>query len=318
MPFQPQTIAWPANRAILLVHGVGNAKPGDYDNLVAAVRAALGAEAPQFAIYTLYYDMFNDWFAEKTALAQQLGDTLGFLKGKLDGSSLADTMAEVVGDVLWPVLSQSARTVVREAYLAQIKQIVRDGIAAGHRSKVQKLSIICHSLGCFHTYEVLHTAARFHTHGLQPITDGVRFHNAIFMASPVQLIRSVARQLKGLVPKRWLATLDDAGLSQPSETGMGQTVKSVKNWVSITGALDPVGGHFLRRKADWAYMDVPGQRSIIDSQTWLNLDNDGDLINVLRNALRDLEAPQFGINNPHSWEAYVDRHAADIHDWMVG
>jgi hypothetical protein len=317
MPFQTQTIDWPADRAVLLVHGVGNARPGDYDNLVAAVKAALGADANRFAIYALYYDMFNDWFTEKTALADKIGGALGFLKGKLDGSALADTMAEFAGDVLWPVFSMSARTVIREAYLAQLKQIVQDGIKAGHRAKAQKLSIICHSLGCFHTYEALHTAARFPTHGLQPMTDGVRFQNVVYMASPVQLIRSVAFGLPGLVPKRWLATLDDGGLAQPNETGMGRTVKSVKKWVSIAGELDPVGGHFQRRKAGWAYMTVDGQDSIIDSQSWLDLGDDTDLVAALKNAVRERAAPQIGINNPHSWEAYVNRHASYLHDWMV-
>ena len=317
MPFQPQSLQWPGDRAILLVHGIGNAKPGEYDNLVGAVRSALGPEGNQVAIYSLYYDLFNDWFAAKTDLAEKISGAIGFLKVKLDGSGLANTMAEFVGDVLWPVFSQSARTVIREAYVAQLKQIVRDGIAAGHRAKVQKLSIICHSLGCLHTYETLHATAQFPTHGLLPGTHAVRFQNVVFMASPVQLIRSVAGGMKGLVPKRWFATLDDGGLCQPHETLFGQKVMSVDNWVSIVGELDPVGGFFGRAKVDWAYMKVSGQHSIVDSQDLLNLGNDADLADALKGALRDRQPPDIGINNPHSWEAYVNRHAGEIHDWII-
>jgi hypothetical protein len=47
-------------RAILLVHGVGDARPGDDASLVAALETALGADAANFAVYELYYDFIND------------------------------------------------------------------------------------------------------------------------------------------------------------------------------------------------------------------------------------------------------------------
>ena len=308
---------WPSHRAILLVHGVGNAAPGDYQDLLRSVRQALGARADEFAFYMLFYDVINDWFAEKTQLANELQSVLGFLKSKLDASSLATTMVEVVGDVLWPVLSASARSAVRELYLAQLKQIVLDGLAAVPSPRDMQVSIICHSLGCYHTYEALHAAARFPTHRLQPATHGMVFANVCYMASPVQLIRTLAGGLGSLVPKQWSATLDDAGLRIPSQSSFGQSVASVRNWVSITGRLDPVGGYFARTKADWAYMQVAGQHSLVDEQDWLNLGSDSDLESVLRAALRDRQPPQIAPNNPHSWTAYVDRHRQELGQWLL-
>ena len=107
-----QSKVWPSNRALLLVHGVGNAKPGDYVELEAKVREALGPGAADFAIYQLFYDVINDWFAEKTQLAPKLEEVLGFLKGKLDPTTLSEAMVEVVGDVLWPVMSESASSTI--------------------------------------------------------------------------------------------------------------------------------------------------------------------------------------------------------------
>lgn len=319
MSFETDKQDWPGESAILLVHGVGNAKRGDYGQLVAQVRAALGPEAQSFAVYRLMYDGINDWFAEKTQLATQLERALGFFSSRIDLPTVSNVMAEVVGDVLWPVLSQSARTVLREAYLAQLKQMVLDGIHAGVPARDQNLHIICHSLGCFHTYEALHAAAQFRSHALLPSTDQVRFRNVVFMASPVQLIRSVAESMGGLISKRWLATLDGDSLSVPGEVDLvtNEFIASIDRTVSIAGALDPVGGHFFRDKAAWAYMDIPGQESIIDSQDTLNINSPEELSQVLHSALREREPPDIRPNNPHSWSAYVDRHAEDIRQWFL-
>lgn len=311
-----QSQDWPADKAILLVHGVGNAQPGDYQDLTQAVRDALGPAAGEFAIYHLFYDMINDWFAKKSQLQDKLEGLLGFVRAEVPPSDLAESMIEVVGDVLWPVLSQSARAAVRELYLAQLKQMVLDGLRAVSSPRDMKLNIISHSLGCFHTYEALHAAARYGSHMLRPATDGVRFQNVVLMASPVKLIRSVALGMGPLVSKRWSATLDDGGLVIPSEESFGDQVQSAHRWVSITGQLDPVGGYFLRTKADWAYMDIPGQESIIDDQDLLNLGDDADLASVLRSALRENSAPDIGINNPHSWLAYVRNHETELQQWL--
>lgn len=42
MPIDLISQPWPSNRAVLLVHGIGNAKPGDYTGLRQRVEAALG------------------------------------------------------------------------------------------------------------------------------------------------------------------------------------------------------------------------------------------------------------------------------------
>jgi hypothetical protein len=311
-----QSQDWPGNKAILLVHGIGDAKPGDYKELTKAVRDALGPTADEFAIYQLFYDSINDWFGEKVKIQEKLAVMLDFVRAKMDPSDLAESMIEVVGDVLWPVLSLSARMAVRELYLAQLKMMVLDGMRAGVDPVDMNLNIIGHSLGCFHTYEAVHAAARYPSHRLQPGTYGVRFQNVILMASPVQLIRTVAQGMGPLVSKRWSATLDDGGLAIPAQKVRRSVAQSIVNFVSITGRLDPVGGHFVRTKADWAYMDVPGQHSIIDPQDLLNLGDDADLASVLRSSLGKRRAPKIGINNPHSWTAYVRNHETELKQWL--
>lgn len=319
MSFELQSHQWPARRAVLLVHGIGNAKPGDYTQLVGEVNAALGAEAANTAIYQLWYDQVNDWFAAKTDLAHLISVAVKALADRIGDSEIGEVIAESAGDVLWPVLSANARAAAREAFLAQVKQMVQDGVASGVPARRQKLSIICHSLGCFHTYEALHHAALFPSHALQPATHEVVFDNVVFMASPVQLIRTVADAMGNLVPnKRWLYTVKDAMLSIPSETTLaGAVTPSVRRWVSITGDLDPVGGHFFRKRAPWAYMDVAGQQSFVDDQSALNITSKAQLVQVLKASLRDHAPPVITPSNPHSWENYVRGHAAELQQWMA-
>lgn len=319
MTFTLQTQTWPAKRAILLVHGVGNAAAGDYTQLLAEVKAMLGTEADATAIYQLWYDQVNDWFKAKTDLGNLLGDAVHALSRQINDSDLGESLAEVMGDVLWPVLLADARAAVREAYMAQLKQMVVDGIASGVPARRQKLSIICHSLGCFHTYEALHHIARFPSHALQPATHEVRFDNVIFMASPVQIIRTVANAMGSLVPnKRWLYCVQGDQLSIPSETTLtGLQVPSVRRWVSITGDLDPVGGHFFRNRAPWGYMEVPGQISRFDKQTALNIASKQELAKLFRESRRDKLPPLVTANNPHSWENYVRLNAPELKQWIT-
>lgn len=318
MPMEPQVLEWKSDRAVLLVHGIGNAKPGDYQELKAGVEAALGPAAADTAIYQLFYDQVNDWFAAKTQLGGLLTQAIGALSGKIGDPEVGDAIADTIGDVLWPVLIADARAAVREAYLAQLKQMVTDGNNAGVRTRHQKLSIICHSLGCFHTYEVLHHAAVSPSHVLQPATHGVRFANVIFMASPVQLIRTVADAMGSLVPnRRWLYAVKGDTLSIPSETTLtDEVVPSVKNWVSITGNLDPVGGHFFRNKADWASMEVAGQKTFIDDQSAFNLHTRQQWADALKPVVQGGH-PKITPNNPHSWEVYVSGHAAQLKEWLT-
>jgi hypothetical protein len=320
VPITLDSQRWPGTRAILLVHGIGNAAPGDYTALVAKVRAALGDQADTVAIYQLWYDEINDWFQEKTALADLLGKAVSTLKGLISNPALAPVVAEYAGDVLWPVLSANARAAVREIYLAQVKKMVKEGIDAGVPARRQELSIICHSLGCLHTYEALHHMALFPSHGLQPATHEVTFRNVIYMASPVQLIRTVSNKMGNLVPnKRWLYTVQGDALSIPNEATLtGMVVPSVARWASITGNLDPVGGFLLRDKQAWAYMDVAGQVSVIDEQRALNINSAVDLTTLLQGALRKELPPLVTPNDPHNWENYVTRNASTLKGWIVG
>ena len=319
MPPNIQSIQWPGNRAILLVHGIGNAAPGDYASLLTDVKTALGAEAANTAIYQLFYDQVNDWFVAKTQLGSLLDQAVSALASQIADNDIGPVVAESIGDILWPVLVADARTAVREAYLAQLKQLVLDGVAAGVPQRRQHLTIICHSLGCFHTYEVLHHMALFRTHALQPATHEVTFANVIFMASPVQLIRTVATALGNLVPnKRWLYSIQGEALSIPfEETLTGMQVPSVKRWVSITGDLDPVGGFFFRSKAPWAYMDVAAQVSRVDNQQALGITSKQDLAQRLLAARRDRLPPLINAQSPHDWGGYVQRNAAELHQWIT-
>lgn len=321
MPIELQTQQWPAGarRAILLVHGVGNAGPGDYQALVADVKLMLGDEAERTVIYQLWYDQVNDWFAAKTNLGDLLGSAVAALRSEINDPELGESIAETVGDVLWPVLLADARTAVREAYVAQLKQVVLDGINAGVPARRQQLSIICHSLGCFYTYEALHHIALFPSHALQPATHEVRFANVIFMASPVQLIRTVADRLGSLVPnRRWLYTVQGDSLLIPFETTLtGLQLPSVRRWVSITGNLDPVGGFFFRNKAPWAYMNVPGQESRVDDQSALNIASKQELAQLLRDSRRTMRPPLITASNPHSWENYVRLNSGELRQWIA-
>ena len=315
----PMTHDWPGDRAILLVHGIGDAGPDDYTKLVEAVEAALGARAGEFALYELYYNFINNWFKDKTSLAAQLQQAKALFKIGVNDPELAETIAEYAGDVLWPVLSRSARAAVREAYLLQLKQVVRDGIDAGIDPVHQKITIIAHSLGCFYTYEVLHAAATRPSHTLQPYTDGVRFDNVILMAPPIQLIRRVGEALGPVIPNRnELAACADEGLSLPGQLRRGKTTLSARNWVSMTGELDPVGGYFFRRRAAWAYTDIAGQVSIVDPQTAVTgIASKADLVSVLQGSLSDRKKPTLTIDNPHSWLGYVARHEQELQQWLA-
>lgn len=322
MAFQPISKRWPDDRAILLVHGIGDLGGDYYNDVKEALRQALGDEWDRYAVYPLYYEPLMDWFREKSQLADVIARMRTWLCGQAGGDDFAEAVADSVVDVVWPVLSRAARRAVREAYLLQLMRLVKDGMRAEEGpirlAKRLKISIVCHSFGCFHTYEALHAAARSTEHGLQPATDYVRFANVIFMASPVQLVRSVAGALGPLVPRPdELATLAGDRLIQPAEVVDGETTPSVTKWISITGELDVVGGHLFREKVDWAYMDVQGQESIVDRQEGLRIGSKGDLAGALRAALREAAAPDVTFEDPHAWTGYVERNAGRIRGWLT-
>lgn len=310
-PFTPQSQVWRGDQAVLLVHGVGNAKAGDFVDITKAVQDAAG---PDVAVYSLVYDVFNDWFSEKTQFSTQIKRVTAFIKSKEGDGQLPDTIAEFAGDVVWPMFSLASRQSVQRAYLAQVKQIVADGLRKGLLKHDMRVSIICHSLGCFHTYELLHTIASEPAHTLRPLTDGFRFRSVVFMASPVQLIRTLGGAVSGLVPSG-LAVMAPSGLGNPVEQALGVAKTGVERWVSITGDLDPIGGHFLRRKAPWAYTDVPGQTSFVVRQPLIPGDEATNLFTVLRTSLSQGQPPT--LNNPHSWLEYVKAPEVDLKTWLA-
>jgi hypothetical protein len=318
----PQTQKWPDRHAVLFVHGVGNAQPGDYGPLVAQVEELLGDDANKFAIYFLYYDQVNNWFAQKEQLRLQCAQLVRAIGKRLDGSSLGNVIADFGGDVIWPVLLADARLAVRTAVLQQLQQIVLDGKAANVQPRNQHLSVIAHSMGCFHVYEALMYAAATPAEGLGPASAGIVLDNLIFMASPVQLIRTVAGELGSAVPQREsIFSVSAPALEIPWEPGgENEPVRCARRTVSIAGNLDPVSGYFLRKPLAWAYMNLPDQLSFID-QEQVGATVDGaeklSLTSVLQSALRQEGPPNITPMNPHDWSAYVQRHATDLRTWLV-
>lgn len=318
MPPPVQSQVWPGDSALLLVHGVGSYQSADYDSLIAALKAALGdARWNSLAVYTALYDELNDWFAEKLQARVMIQSLLQGLRGRFNSPTLGDAAAEGAGDVVWPVLSLNARMALRDLILSQIRQMVSDGDAAVPLRRMQKLYIVCHSLGCFHTYEALHAAATDPAQALQPVSDNVHFRAVVMMASPVKLIRTVAGDIQGLVPSPGgLASLG-RGLALPGQQlGAGDFDPIAKRLISLTGNLDPVGGYLFRQQQPWAYMDIPGQLSIVENQQILGLDTEMKLADALHDARTRPGGLSLSPRNPHDWTGYVSRNAAQVATWL--
>ncbi len=312
MAFTPHKLDWPGTRAILMVHGIGDAStgrsgafPGD------TLRTALGADAATTAIYELNYDFISDWMNLKTNLQDGVSALKLALKAELGSTDTDRVIAEYAGDVIWPVLSTDIRFAVRDAYLSQLQQIQLDRDRAAFNNGDNPLkygvTIVAHSLGCFHTYEVLAACASEATHRLRPASDRVTYDSIILMASPVKLIRTVAGVIATLVPDTAnLATLAHP-LAIPEEARRSRTQRCTDNFISVTGSHDPVGGHVLGNKLPWAYMNLSGQQSIVVKQDGLNLSTPESTAMAL--------AAAFGpggpaMNDPHSWTAYLASQAS--------
>ncbi len=326
MPTPQQGKQWTTERAVLFVHGVGNAAPGHYDDLAATLGSAIGDPNVQsFTPYVLYYDELNEWFERKT----RFGNILAALElairnrfaAETEGSGgLAEVAANFAGDVLYPVLIQDAREAVLRFFINQIHHMRLDGKLSGFDFYEQKISIVAHSLGCFHTFEALHRMAADPRQRLLPVTDLMTFENVIFMASPVQLIRTVASAIQGIVPGR-LATTALPKLTFPFErTLTGDVQPSSHRWISITGDLDPVGGHLFRKLLKWAYADISEQASLVDAQTLANGASKDELKASLREALSTSTGAtgmDVSLNNPHSWTGYIERNAGGLAQWFA-
>lgn len=312
----PQSLDWPADRALLLVHGIGNARPGTYDSIVTQLQELLPDGPKAYAIYTFYYDQVNEWFSSKVQAAKGVATLVSALRANLDATALGNAVADSAGDVVWPVLLVDAREAIRAAFHRQLLQIVRDGRRSNIETGKQRLSIIGHSLGCFHTFEALHAAAANPGIGLGPGTDGVVFDNVIFMASPVQLIRTVGKAIRVTIPQiERLTTVSAPQLQMPVEQTIVGPVASARRTVSITGDLDPVGGYLLGKRLSWAYMNLPGQESFVDDQDAVHVTPD-ELTALLTKALSDHSPPRITVESPHDWGKYIARHATDLRKWL--
>ena len=317
MPLPLQTKDWPADSALLLVHGVGSYRLADYDSLLVSLKAALGSRWDELAVYTVLYDEVNEWFAAKTQAELLIGRLLGYLGGRFAGSDLGSVAAKGGCDVIWPVLSINARGAIREQVLAQLRQMVIDGDRTVPTRLEQKLYIVCHSLGCFHTYEVLCAAASDPIHGLQPVTDGVRFQSVVMMASPVELIRTVARDIRDLIPSpAGLACLGHLKIPVQARGPAGDQ-RSIGKLVSLTGTLDPVGGFLFHRQLPWAYMNIPGQVTEIEHQRIAGIDSETALAALLGVARGSRLGLPMAPDNPHDWTGYVTRNQAKVAEWLA-
>lgn len=314
MPFVPQSISWPGTRAILLIHGIGNASVGQAGSFpLDALKRVLGDEEPEVALYVINYDFINDWVATKIDFQAGITALKAALKQKLGDGAADAEIADGIGDVLWPVLSPDLRFAVRDAIIAQLDQIQLDraesALDRGDDPLDYQVSIIAHSLGCFHAYEVLTAIANEPAHQLRPASDLVTFDSVMLMASPVQLIRTVGGKIAPIVPDlETLATLARP-LAIPSETRRGKVVPCTQDFISITGSHDPVGGHVLGTRLDWAYMDIPGQISTIVPQQALNIDTKDRTALALASAVATGGAH---LKDPHSWSAYIDSQARQM------
>ncbi len=307
MPFVPQSLPWPGNRAFLMVHGIGDASAGKAGSFPDdALRSILGADAATTAIYRLNYDFINDWLSTKLNFAAGVSAMKTALSAEMGGTATDAMIAEYAGDVLWPILSMDLRFAVRDAFIAQLQQIERDRARAadarGDNALDYSVSILAHSLGCFHTYEVLTAVAMQPEHELQPASDLVKYDSVILMASPVQLIRTIGGAIAGLIPDIGSVATLSQPLAIPAEQRRGRNVRCTKKFVSVTGTHDPVGGHLLGQQLPWGYMKVPAQKSIIVPQTGLNLTS----AEATAQALAAAFAPGGPTaNDPHSWTAYI-------------
>ncbi|MCC7055711.1 MAG: hypothetical protein IT355_20745 [Gemmatimonadaceae bacterium] len=305
---------WPGRQAVLLVHGIGDASAAAAPFPLLELHSALGALSNDLAVYTLNYDFISDWTQRKLQLEVAVRALAGAVSSRFGNADAGARLAEYGGDVLWPVLHEDTRRAIRDALIVQLQQVFLDaGAAALARNEDPldyRVSIIAHSMGCFHTYELLHAMAREPSYRLRPGTDGTQLASVVLMASPVTLIRTVAGDLAPLVPSPGdLATLDPAGLSLPSERVGRRKVAATRRFVAVTGTQDPVGGHLFGQRHDWGYMDVPGQQTTIVSQSLLGADPVAALVAGLGTGNP--------VSDPHSWSAYVTGQSALLREALA-
>ena len=325
MPVQPIVQNWESPAAVLLVHGIGNDTSDDLIPIENELRQVISNDNGSLSCYRFSYEFINDWITEKTQVKKVVAKLKNSISEKLGSTETTNIVTDYLADVIWPLLSSDIRRAIRKALIQQLQQIVKDGIDSGFPKDTQKITIMAHSLGCFYTYEALHYCATHPDEQLQPATHGVRLENVILMASPVQLIRTVASTIKPIIPEPDdLAALALPELAFPFEkTFYGTVTPLVKNWYTITGDLDPIGGHLMRRKLDWAYTAIPPNdglppaTEVIERQDWCSINTMDELVEQLKEAITGDEFPKISINNPHSWMRYIEHHKQELEQWFV-
>jgi hypothetical protein len=325
MPFRPITLNWESPTAVILVHGIGNATPESLDPVENELRQAISEYAGSFPCYRFSYDFINNWVTEKTRLKKLISILKKQIAEKLGSADVTKVLTDYLGSILWPLLSVKIRRAIQKAIVLQLQRIVKDGISSGYPKEEQKISIIAYSLGCFHIYEALHYCATHPEAQLQPATHGVRLDNVFMMASPVKLIRSVMSELRTAISKPDdLAVLSEPDLTFPFEKSFyGSITPMVRNWYSITGDLDLVGGYLMRRRLDWAYMHIPPNdglppaTEVIERQEWSTINIIDDLIPLLKKAVSGKKIPRIELDNPHSLINYLQHHKPQLGQWFV-
>lgn len=319
-----ETRTWSGHHAVLVVHGARDASsppPPVRNQLLDLLRNRTpGNDAAGAEFYEIQLDQVAEWPATKASLSPQIAALTGFLTSRIGDQVIGPSAALTIADLIWPVLDGQRRAAARDHLLAQLQQIVNDGIAAGVAARDQTLSIVCHSSGCLHVYEALHHAAVTPAFGLQPGTHEVRFENVIFVASPVQIVRSAARELPTAFDdsRGVMHCTKGSALSPPAQADSPERiVPSVRRWVSIAGEMDPVSGYFFRHAAAWACMQVPGQENMVDEQTTLGIDSREALADRLAKALRPDRSPVVTPGHPHCWENYLDHYETDLLAWLA-
>ncbi len=319
MSFEPQSMFWRGKRAVLLVHGIGDASTGKDGALpIDVLKELLGDDGRDLAIYRLNYDFINDWMATKVQFAAIITAFKNAVRLKLGDDDTDGTIAEYAGDILWPVLSVSIRLAVRDAFIAQLAQMQIDrgesALQRGDDPLDYQISIIAHSLGCFHTYEVLAAIAEEPSHELRPASDLFTLESVFLMASPVQLIRTTAGLLGPLVPDAGSLATIAKPLAIPSETRRGRRERCTTQLFAVTGTHDPVGGHLLGARLDWAFMNLPDQKTVIVPQQALDIDTKAGTAAALAHAfVKGGPKP----NDPHSWANYLTAQAETLRDVVL-
>ena len=326
--FMPTTTAllsqsqrWPQNKALLFIHGVGNVSPGGYAEVAEQIQNRLGDRTNEYALYFLYYNQLADGDAAQNESALTYARVVNGISNKLPHSKLSTVVADFVGDVLRPTLGASARVSARTAVLNQLRQLRDDGVASGVPAAQQHISVIAHSVGCFHLYEALSHAATDKNERLGPLSAQFVLEHLVMMASPLQLMRTIGKALgPALVNGNSIYAVSQPTLGIPAEVGANNALVScAKHVVSITGELDPIGGYFFRDAMTDAYMTLPGQTWFVDEQhvTATRASEDLSLADIFQNALRDGSVPYIATDNPHNWAAYMQRHSDDIKSWLL-